>query len=214
MYTIRSPCIIKSSHRWFSSLIPYVIEKTNTGERAYDIYSRLLKDRIVCLHGSVDTAISGAIISQFLFLESIQPDKPISFYINSPGGSVPDGLAIYDTMRLITCPIHTYCIGMAASMGSLLLAAGEKGHRYILPNAQVMIHQPHGGTRGQASDIAIHAKEILRIREQLNQIYSFHTGQSISIVEKAMERDNYMTPQESLSFGLVDKIATSRKSTL
>lgn len=180
-------------------------------ERAYDIYSRLLKDRIVCLHSPVTTEVASSIIAQLLFLESTDPEKPIFMYINSPGGTVSDGLAIYDTMQFIRSPVHTVCMGMAASMGSVLLAAGAAGSRVALPNSRIMVHQPHGGARGQASDIAIQAKEILFTRTRLNQIIASHTGKPIALIEEKMERDTYMSPEEALEFGLIDRILTTRE---
>ncbi len=193
-----------------NSLVPMVVETTNRGERAYDIYSRLLKERIIFLTGGVDDHVSSLICAQLLFLEAENPDKDISFYINSPGGVVTSGLAIYDTMQYIRPSVSTVCIGQAASMGSLLLAAGEAGKRYILPNARVMIHQPSGGAQGQATDIEIQAREILAIRARLNDIYVQHTGQKLDIIEKAVERDRFMTAQESVDFGLVDEVVDSR----
>lgn len=193
------------------SLVPYVVENTGRGERSYDIYSRLLKDRIVLLSSEVNDTVASLICAQLLFLESQDPEKEISLYINSPGGSVTAGLAIYDTMKYITAPVSTVCMGLAASMGAFLLAAGEKGKRFALPNCQIMIHQPSGGFRGQATDIEIHAKEILRLKDRLNQILSENTGRSFEEVVRATERDNYLTPEESLDFGIIDKILVSRK---
>ena len=187
-------------------LVPTVIEQTNRGERAFDIYSRLLKERIIFLTGEVNDHVSSLICAQLLFLESENPKKDISFYINSPGGVVTSGLAMYDTMQYIKPNVATVCIGQAASMGSLLLAAGEKGKRFALPNARIMIHQPSGGARGQASDIEIQAREILRLRERLNKIYVHHTGQKLAVIEKAMDRDNFMSSEEALEFGLIDKV--------
>lgn len=191
-------------------LVPTVIEQTNRGERAFDIYSRLLKERIIFLTGEVHDNVSSLICAQLLFLESENPKKPISFYINSPGGVVTSGLAMYDTMQYIRPPVHTVCIGQAASMGSLLLTAGEAGHRYALPNARIMIHQPSGGARGQATDIEIQAREILRLRERLNKMYVKHTGQKLDTIEKAMERDNFMSSEEAKKFGLIDTVVESR----
>ena len=191
-------------------LIPTVVEQTGRGERAYDIYSRLLKERIVFLTGQVEDNVASLICAQLLFLEAEDPKKEISFYINSPGGVVTSGLAILDTMNYIKCPVSTIVMGQAASMGSLLLCCGEKGRRFALPNSRIMIHQPSGGFQGQASDIEIHAREILDLRARLNQIYVDKTGQSLKTVEKAMERDNFMTPQEAKAFGLIDEIITSR----
>lgn len=189
-------------------LVPTVIEQTNRGERAFDIYSRLLKERIIFLTGEVHDGVSALICAQLLFLESENPKKPISFYINSPGGVVTAGLAMYDTMQYIKPEVHTVCIGQAASMGSLLLAAGQAKHRYSLPNSRIMIHQPSGGARGQASDIEIQAREILRLRERLNQIYVEHTGQKLAEIEKAMDRDNFMSADEAKKFGLIDEVVT------
>lgn len=191
-------------------LVPTVIEQTNRGERAFDIYSRLLKERIIFLTGEVNDQVSSLICAQLLFLESENPKKDISFYINSPGGVVTSGLAMYDTMQYIRPNVSTVCIGQAASMGSLLLAAGEKGKRYALPNARIMIHQPSGGARGQATDIEIQAREILRLRERLNKIYVHHTGQKLATIEKSMERDNFMGAEEAREFGLIDHVVESR----
>ncbi len=193
------------------SMIPVVIETTGRSERAYDIYSRLLKDRIILLGTEVNDVVASLICAQLLFLESQDPEKEISLYINSPGGSVTAGLAIYDTMRYITAPVSTVCMGLAASMGAFLLAAGQPGMRYALPNCQVMIHQPSGGFRGQATDIEIHAREILRLKKRLNEILAQNTGQSYEKVAEATERDNYLTPEEAKEFGLIDKILVSRK---
>ncbi len=195
---------------YMSTLVPMVVEQTSRGERSYDIFSRLLKERIIFLTGPVDDTVSSLICAQLLYLESENPDKDISFYINSPGGVVSSGLAMYDTMKYIHCDIATLCIGQAASMGSLLLSGGTKGKRYALPNSRVMIHQPSGGFRGQASDIEIHAREILDLKKRLNEIYVEHTGQSMKVIEKAMDRDNFMTPEEAKTFGLVDKVVFSR----
>lgn len=192
-------------------LIPMVVEQTNRGERAYDIYSRLLKERIIFLTGAVDDTVASLVTAQFLFLESENPKKDISFYINSPGGIVTSGLAIYDTMQYIKPRVSTLCIGQAASMGSLLLAGGHKGLRYALPNARIMIHQPSGGFRGQAADIEIHAREILLLRERLNQIYVRHTGQKMDTVERALDRDKFMSPDEARNFGLIDEVVVERK---
>jgi ATP-dependent Clp protease protease subunit len=189
-----------------SHLIPTVIESTNRGERAFDIFSRLLKERIIFLTGEVNDYVSSLICSQLLFLESENPKKPISFYINSPGGVVTAGMAMYDTMQYIKPDVSTVCIGQAASMGSLLLAGGAKGQRYSLPHSRIMIHQPSGGARGQASDIEIQAREILRLREILNGVYVKHTGQKLSVIEKAMDRDNFMSAEEAKSFGLIDHV--------
>lgn len=194
----------------YGYLVPTVIEQTNRGERAYDIYSRLLKERIIFLTGQVDDQVSALICAQLLFLESENPKKDISFYINSPGGVVTSGLAMYDTMLYIKPDVSTVCIGQAASMGSLLMASGEAGKRYALPHARIMIHQPSGGAQGQATDIEIQAREILRLRAMLNEIYVRHTGQKLAAIEKAMERDNFMSPEESKKFGLIDNVVTSR----
>jgi ATP-dependent Clp protease protease subunit len=196
-----------------NSLVPMVVETTNRGERAYDIYSRLLKERIIFLTGPVHDDVASLICAQLLFLESENPDKDISFYINSPGGVVTAGLAIYDTMKYVRPEISTVCVGQAASMGSFLLSAGEKGKRYALPNSRVMIHQPSGGAQGQASDIEIQAREILKIRERLNNLYVEHTGQDIETIEKAMDRDNFMSADEAKEFGLVDEVVTERPKT-
>jgi len=193
-----------------STLVPMVVETTNRGERSYDIYSRLLKERIVFLTGEVNDGVSSLICAQLLFLESENPTKDISFYINSPGGVVTSGLAIYDTMRYIRPDVSTVCIGQACSMGSLLLAAGAAGKRYALPNSRIMIHQPSGGARGQATDIEIQAKEILLLRSRLNRIYVEHTGQPIETIEKAVERDNFLSPEESREFGLIDEVVVER----
>ena len=193
-----------------NSLVPMVVEQTSRGERSFDIFSRLLKERIVFLTGEVNDESAALICAQLLFLESENPDKDISFYINSPGGVVSSGLAIFDTMNYIKCDVQTLCIGQAASMGSFLLMAGAKGKRFALPNARIMIHQPSGGFKGQAADIEIQAKEILALRAKLNQMYAERTGQSLDVIEKAMDRDNYMTPEEALKFGLIDKVVISR----
>ena len=192
-------------------LIPTVIEQTGAGERAFDIYSRLLKDRIIFLGDEVNDHTASLIVAQMPFLESEDPDKDISLYINSPGGSVTAGMAIYDTMQYIKCDVATICIGMAASMGAFLLSSGTKGKRYALPNAEVMIHQPMGGARGQASDIKIHAELILKTREKLNRILAENTGKDIAQVEIDTDRDNYMTAEEALEYGLIDKVVKSRK---
>ena len=193
-----------------SSLIPMVVEQTSRGERAFDIYSRLLKERIIFVVGPIDDAVASVVCAQLLFLEADNPTKDISMYINSPGGIVTSGLAMYDTMEYIRPEISTVCIGQAASMGSLLLTAGAKGKRYSLPNSKIMIHQPSGGFQGQATDIEIHAKEILSTRSRLIEIYVEHTGQKLDKIEKAMERDNFMTPEEALSFGLIDEVVEKR----
>jgi len=191
--------------------LPSVVETTPRGEKVWDIYSRLLKERIVLLYGEVNDVVSSSLVAQLLFLESENPKKPIHMYINSPGGSVTSGMAIYDTMQYISSPVHTLCIGQACSMGSLLLAGGEAGKRSILPNARVMIHQPSGGARGQATDIAIHCEEILKIKKRINEIYAKHTNKPIDIIEKALERDNFMSPEEALEFGIVDSIKEKRE---
>lgn len=192
------------------TLIPTVIEQTGRGERAFDIYSRLLKERIIFLTGQVEDNVSSVICAQLLFLEAEDSKKEISFYINSPGGVVTSGMAIFDTMNYISCPVSTICLGQAASMGSFLLAGGEKGKRFALPNSRIMIHQPSGGFQGQASDIEIHAKEILDLRKRLNLIYAKNTGKKLAEIEKAMDRDNFMTAEEALKFGLIDKIIDKR----
>ncbi|MBE6467752.1 MAG: ATP-dependent Clp endopeptidase proteolytic subunit ClpP [Alphaproteobacteria bacterium] len=193
------------------SLVPMVIEQTSRGERSFDIFSRLLKERIIFLTGEVNDEVSALVCAQLLFLEAEDPKKDIFLYINSPGGVVTSGMAMYDTMQYISCDVNTLCIGQACSMGSLLLAGGAKGKRFALPNARIMIHQPSGGFRGQATDIEIHAKEILDMKKRLNQIYAHHTGKKLDVIEKAMERDNFMTPQEAKKFGLIDHIVTSRE---
>ena len=193
-----------------NALVPMVVEQTNRGERAYDIYSRLLKERIIFLTGPVDDMVSSLICAQLLYLESENPSKDISFYINSPGGIVTAGLAIYDTMNYVRPDISTVCFGQAASMGSLLLAAGSKGKRYGLPHSRIMIHQPSGGFQGQAADIDIHAREILSLRERLNQIYADHTEQPIDVIEKRMDRDSFLSPEEAKEFGLIDDGVDSR----
>ncbi len=193
-----------------STLIPYVVEQTSRGERSYDIFSRLLNDRIIMLPDQVDNASASVIIAQLLYLEGQDPDKDISFYINSPGGSVSAGLAIYDTMQYIKCDVSTICIGMAASMGAFLLAAGTKGKRYALPNSEIMIHQPLGGTQGQATDILIHARHIEKTRNTLNKILAEKTGQSLETIERDTERDNFMSADEALKYGLIDKVIDKR----
>ena len=193
-----------------NTLVPMVIEQTARGERAFDIYSRLLKERIIFMVGPVNDAVASLICAQLLFLESENPKKDISFYINSPGGIVSSGLAIYDTMQYIRPDVATVCIGQAASMGSLLLCAGAKGKRFSLPNSRIMVHQPSGGAQGQATDIEIQAREILSLRKRLNDIYVHHTGQDLETVEKAVERDKFMSPEEAKAFGLIDEVVTSR----
>ena len=195
-------------------LIPMVIEQSGRGERAYDIYSRLLKERVVFLVGPVTEVTANLIVAQMLFLESENPDKEISFYINSPGGSVSAGLAIYDTMQFIKPSVSTLCVGQAASMGALLLAAGAKGKRYCLPNSRVMIHQPMGGFQGQASDIEIHAREILFLKGKLNEIFAKHTGQDIKNIERDTDRDNFLSAEQALAYGIVDKVLSSRTETV
>jgi len=192
-------------------LIPTVIEKTMQGERAYDIYSRLLRDRIVFLGGAIDDAVANVVIAQLLFLEAEDPDKDIQMYINSPGGEVYSGMAIYDTMRYIKPNVSTICVGLAASMASFLLAGGEKGKRFSLPNSRILIHQPMGGAQGQAADIKIQAEEILKIRETMNNILSANTGQPLSRIEQDTDRDFYMSPEESLKYGIIDKVIRKRK---
>lgn len=193
-----------------NNLVPMVVEQTSRGERSYDIFSRLLKERIIFLTGQVNDSVSALITAQLLFLEAENPKKDIAFYINSPGGIVTSGLGIYDTMQYIRPKVTTICIGQACSMGSLLLAAGEPGQRYSLPNSRIMIHQPSGGAQGQATDIEIQAKEILNLRKRLNEIYVKHTGQKIGEIEKAMDRDNFMSPEDAEKFGLIDEIYEKR----
>ena len=195
------------------NLVPMVVEQSPRGERAYDIFSRLLKERIVFLGTGVNDDVANLIIAQLLFLEAEDPEKDITFYVNSPGGSVTAGMAIYDTMQYIKCDIATLCMGQAASMGALLLAAGTKGKRYSLPHSRIMIHQPMGGFQGQATDIDIHAREILRMREDLNQILANHTGQDIETIARDTDRDNFMGPEEACSYGLIDKVITNREAT-
>ena len=192
-------------------LVPMVVEQTSGGERSFDIYSRLLKDRIIFLGEEINDHTASLVVAQLLFLESEDPDKDINLYINSPGGSVTAGMAIYDTMQFIKCDVSTICIGMAASMGAFLLSSGAKGKRLALPNSEIMIHQPLGGVRGQAEDIKIHTERLLKIRETLNRIISENTGQTMEQVEKDTDRDNFMTAEEALSYGLIDKVIKSRK---
>jgi len=192
------------------NLIPIVVEQSARGERSYDIYSRLLKERVIFLVGPVDDHVANVIVAQLLFLESENPDKDISFYINSPGGSVTAGLAIYDTMQFISCDVSTMCIGQAASMGALLMTGGAKNKRFCLPHSRMMIHQPLGGVQGQAADIEIHAKEILLIRDRLNKIMATHTGQSLDTIAKDTDRDNFMSGEESVAYGLIDEVLNSR----
>ena len=194
----------------YSNLVPMVVEQTSRGERAYDIYSLLLKQRVIFLTGAVNDQVASLLCAQLLYLESDNPNKDISFYINSPGGVVTAGLAIYDTMKYIRCDVSTLCVGQAASMGSLLLCAGTKGKRYVLPNSRVMIHQPSGGFQGQAADIEIQAREIMTLRERLNNIYVEHTGQTLKAIEKAMDRDNFMSAEDAKTFGLVDNVIKER----
>ncbi|MCP5432656.1 MAG: ATP-dependent Clp protease proteolytic subunit [Alphaproteobacteria bacterium] len=193
-----------------SNLVPMVVEQTNRGERAFDIYSRLLKERIIFVTGGVEDYVAGLVTAQLLYLEAENPKKEIAMYINSPGGVVTSGLAIYDTMQYIRCPVQTICIGQAASMGSLLLCAGEPGMRFALPNARIMVHQPSGGFQGQASDIERHAEEIIKVKRRLNDIYVRHTGRSLDEVEEALDRDRFMTADEAKGFGLIDEVFTKR----
>ena len=193
-----------------SAMIPYVIEQTGHGERSYDIFSRLLNDRIIMLTGEVDDAMASVVVAQLLYLEGQDPEKDISVYINSPGGSVTSGMAIYDTMQYIRCDVSTICMGMAASMGAFLLSAGTKGKRFALPNSDIMIHQPSGGAQGQATDINIHAQHILDIKKRLNEILAKNTGQPLEVIERDTERDNFMTAQQVMEYGLVDKVIEKR----
>jgi ATP-dependent Clp protease protease subunit len=197
-----------------NTLVPMVVEQTSRGERSYDIYSRLLKERIVFLSGALNDDIASLICAQLLFLESENPDKDITLYINSPGGVVTSGLSILDTMNYIRCDVATLCMGQACSMGSLLLTAGAKGKRYALPNSRVMVHQPHGGAQGQATDIEIQAREILNIRKRINEIYAETTGQPIKVIEDALERDRFMSSTEAKKFGLIDEVVTNRPKTV
>ncbi|MDE7390724.1 MAG: ATP-dependent Clp endopeptidase proteolytic subunit ClpP [Lachnospiraceae bacterium] len=192
------------------SLVPYVVEQTSRGERSYDIYSRLLNDRIIMLTDEVNDASASVVVAQLLYLEGQDPSKDINLYINSPGGSVTAGMSIYDTMQYIKCDVSTICMGMAASMGAFLLAAGAKGKRYSLPNSDIMIHQPSGGAQGQATDIMIHADHIIRTKKKLNTILSEHTGQPYDVIAKDTERDNFMTAQQAMEYGLIDKVITKR----
>jgi ATP-dependent Clp protease protease subunit len=194
----------------YMNLVPMVVEQTNRGERAYDIFSRLLKERIIFITGPIEDGMSTLVVAQLLFLEAENPKKEISMYINSPGGVVTSGMAIYDTMQFIRPPVSTLCTGQAASMGSLLLAAGEKGQRFALPNARIMVHQPSGGFQGQATDIMLHAQEILNLKKRLNEIYVKHTGQPLKVIEDALERDKFMTSEAAAEFGLVDKVIDKR----
>lgn len=201
---------IMNSSNTMANLVPMVVEQSARGERAYDIYSRLLKDRVIFLHGPIDDTVASLVVAQLLFLESENPDKDISIYINSPGGVVTSGLAIYDTMQFIKPDVSTMCIGQAASMGALLLTGGAAGKRYCLPNARVMIHQPLGGIQGQASDMAIHVEETLKIRARLNQIMAHHTGQSVEVIAKDTDRDNFMSAERAHEYGIVDKLLDYR----
>ena len=203
--------MIRKIEEQMNNLIPMVVEQTTKGERAYDIYSRLLKERIVFFVGPVNDNVASLVTAQLLFLESENPKKEINFYINSPGGLVTSGLGIYDTMQYVKSPVSTLCIGQASSMGSFLLAAGEKGKRFSLPHSRIMVHQPSAGFQGQATDIQIHAKEILSLKERLNQIYSKHTGKSVKEISQALERDKFMTANEAKDFGLIDFVVDKRK---
>ncbi len=193
------------------SLVPIVVEQTNRGERSYDIFSRLLNDRIIILSEEVNDVTASLIVAQMLYLESVSPDKDISFYINSPGGSITSGFAIYDTMKYIKCDVCTICIGMAASMGAFLLTAGTKGKRFALPNSEIMIHQPLGGTRGQATDIKIHAERIIKMRDNINKILSDATGQPLEVIERDTERDNFMSAEDAKAYGLIDRVIYNRQ---
>ncbi len=197
-----------------SYLVPYVVEQTSRGERTYDIYSRLLKERIIFVSGPIDDNVATVVTAQLLFLEAENPKKEISMYINSPGGVVTAGLAVYDTMQYIRPQVSTLCIGQAASAASLLLCAGEKGQRYALPNSRVLLHQPSGGISGQAADIARHAQEIIKIKRRLNEIYAKHTGQGVDVIEKALDRDYFLTAEEAKSFGMIDQVMAKRPTTL
>ncbi len=198
---------------YHSLLVPMVVEQTNRGERAFDIYSRLLKERIIFMVGPVNDQVASLVCAQLLFLEAENPKKDISLYLNSPGGVVSSGLAMYDTMQYIRPDVSTVCIGMAASMGSLLLTAGAKGKRFSLPNARIMIHQPSGGYQGQATDIEIHAREVLAVKARLNDIFAKHTGQPLNVVEESMERDNFMTPEKAKEYGIIDEVVEKRPAT-
>jgi len=199
---------------YMNTLVPMVVEQTNRGERAYDIYSRLLKERIIFLTGPIFDQVASLVCAQLLHLESDNPKKDIAFYVNSPGGVVTAGLAMYDTMQYVRCDVSTVCIGQAASAGSLLVMAGAKGKRFALPNSKIMVHQPSGGYQGQATDIEIHAREIIKTRQRLNEIYAHHTGQDISAIEDAMERDRFMSPEEAQEFGLIDEVVVHRPDVL
>jgi ATP-dependent Clp protease, protease subunit len=202
--------IDKTLNEHMNNLIPMVVEQSSRGERAYDIYSRLLKERIIFLVGAINDNVASLVTAQLLFLESENPKKEIFFYINSPGGLVTAGLGVYDTMQYIKPPVSTLCIGQASSMGSFLLAAGEKGKRFSLPNSRIMVHQPSAGFQGQATDIEIHANEILSLKKRLNEIYAKHAGRSVDEIKKALERDKFMTPEDAKSFGLIDKVVSKR----
>jgi len=212
IYENRTNMMHDPSDVTMSSLVPMVVEQTNRGERAYDIFSRLLKERIIFITGPVEDQVAMLVCAQLLFLEAENPAKEIALYINSPGGLVTSGLAIYDTMQFVRPPVSTLCVGQAASMGSLLMAAGEPGMRFSLPNARIMVHQPSGGFRGQAADIALHAREIISLKRRLNDIYAKHTGRTLDEIEAALERDNFMTADMAKEFGLVDKVITDRSS--
>lgn len=198
----------------YNTLVPMVVEQTSRGERSYDIYSRLLKERIIFFSGELNDDLASLISAQLLFLESENPDKDITLYINSPGGVVTSGLAILDTMNYIRCDVATLCMGQAASAGALLLAVGTKGKRFALPNSRIMVHQPHGGARGQATDIEIQAREILKLRSQINEIFAERTGQSLKVIEEALERDRFLSPEEAKEFGLIDEVVTNRPKTV
>ncbi|WP_372629478.1 ATP-dependent Clp endopeptidase proteolytic subunit ClpP [Cohnella sp.] len=199
----------KTEERTMTNYVPYVVEQTNRGERSYDIYSRLLKDRIIFLGSAIDDQVANSVVAQLLFLAAEDPDKEISMYINSPGGSISSAFAMYDTMRFIKPEVHTICMGMAASAGAFLLLSGAQGKRFALPNSEVMIHQPSGGAQGQASDIAITAKRILRTRDKLNRIFADHTGQPLERIERDVERDHYMSAEEALEYGIIDRIIST-----
>ncbi|XP_047311716.1 ATP-dependent Clp protease proteolytic subunit 2, mitochondrial-like [Impatiens glandulifera] len=207
------PVSFQATKRSYNT-IPIVIEQSSRGERAYDIFSRLLKERIICINGPISDDVAHVVVAQLLFLESENPSKPINMYMNSPGGVVTAGLAIYDTMQYIRCPINTMCLGQAASMGSLLLAAGTKGGRRSLPNASIMVHQPSGGYSGTSMDLSIHAKQMAKMWDSLNALYSKHTGQTVEVIQKSMERDNFMTPEEAKEFGLIDEVINQRPEEL
>jgi ATP-dependent Clp protease, protease subunit len=209
-FAMASPAFDRDPIATFANLVPMVVEQTARGERAFDIYSRLLKERIIFLVGPVDDHMSSLVCAQLLFLESENPSKEISMYINSPGGVVTSGMAMYDTMQYIKSPVATVCIGQACSMGSLLLCAGEKGKRFSLPNSRIMIHQPSGGAQGQATDIEIQAREILKLRQRLNEVYVKHTGQKLDVIAGAVERDNFMSAEEAKKFGLIDEVVAER----